>query len=31
VLLDPQGKRVWASVGFVPLVTTALLEQEIAR
>lgn len=30
VLLDPDGKRVWAAVGFVPLVTPALLEKAIA-
>ena len=29
VLLDPKGKRVWAAVGFVPLITPALLEKEI--
>lgn len=31
VLLDPRGKRVWASVGFVPVVTPALLEKAISR
>jgi len=30
VLLDPKGKRVWATVGFVPVVTPALLEKAIA-
>jgi len=29
VLLDPQGKRIWATVGFVPLITPALLEKEL--
>jgi len=29
VLLDPDGKRVWAVVGYVPLVTVALLEKKI--
>lgn len=29
VLLDPKGKRIWATVGYVPVVTPALLEKEI--
>jgi len=29
VLVDPEGKRVWAVVGYVPLVTVALLEKKI--
>jgi thiol-disulfide isomerase/thioredoxin len=29
VLLDPDGKRVWAVVGYVPLMTVALLEKKI--
>lgn len=29
VLLDRDGKRVWAAVGYVPLVTLALLEKKI--
>ena len=29
VLLDPDGKRVWAVVGYVPLLTVALLEKKI--
>jgi len=31
VLLDPKGKRVWATVGYVPVVTPALLEREIKQ
>ena len=30
VLLNPNGKRVWATVGYVPLVTPALLEKALA-
>lgn len=29
VLLDPQGRKVWANIGYVPLVTTELLEKHI--
>ena len=29
VLLDPNGRRVWATVGYVPLVTTHLLEEHL--
>jgi len=29
ILLDPKGKRLWATVGFVPVITPTLLEREL--